>query len=94
MTEYSHTVQYYETINVECNYRKSSTFSDEISIQVSVAEYKGVKLVLQYKMRNQLHDFICDAKSTHCFMDRNNKPIRMARQFLEFHETLLSLIGE
>lgn len=79
-------------VKVECNYKKSSTFSDEISIQVSVAEYKGIKLVLQYEMRNQCNEVICEASSAHCFMDKDNKIIRIAKQLPAFHEVLTGLV--
>lgn len=78
-------------VKVECDYKKTSTFSDEISIQVSVTEYKGIKLVLQYEMKNKCNEIICEASSTHCFMDRDNRIIRMAKQLPEFHKVLTDL---
>lgn len=78
-------------VKVECNYKKTSTFSDEISIQVSVTEYKGIKLVLQYEMKNKYNEVICEASSAHCFMDKDNKIIRMAKQLPEFHKVLTDL---
>ena len=40
-------------LSLACDYKKSTTFSDKISIQVSVKEYKGVKLFLSYEMKNE-----------------------------------------
>ena len=37
---------------VTCRYRKSTTFADEIFITVSVKEYRGLRLVLAYEMKN------------------------------------------
>ena len=39
-------------VSVSCRYRRPSTFADVIDIQVSVAEFKGVKLKLDYRMMN------------------------------------------
>lgn len=79
-------------VNVECSYKKTTTFSDEIFIQVSVLEYRGVKLVLQYTMKDNQQNVVCEAKSSHCFMDANGKVMSLARQHPEFHEALKSLV--
>ena len=39
-------------IAVECSYKAPTTFDDEIEISVNVEEFKGVKLVVKYKMVN------------------------------------------
>lgn len=39
-------------------------------------KYSGVKLALSYTMRNvKTGDLIAKATSTHCFMDKNGRPL-------------------
>ena len=40
-------------LNVTCEYKRTTTFSDQVSISVTVKEFKGVKLHLAYEMRDK-----------------------------------------
>ena len=76
---------------VTCRYRKSTTFADEIFITVSVKEYRGLRLVLAYEMKNAEGNTVAAAESEHCFVDTNGKPIRLSKQFPEFSKVLEEL---
>ena len=39
-------------IGVECNYKISTRFEDYVEIEVKVKEFKGVKLIFEYIMKN------------------------------------------
>lgn len=81
-------------VGVECEYKKTSTFPDEISIEVVVEEFKGVKLILAYTMKNQSGDLVCQAHSTHCFLNQKGMPIRLNKEFPEFYQTLMGFVKE
>lgn len=81
-------------VGVDCEYKKTSTFPDEISIEVTVEEFKGVKLILAYTMKNQAGDLVCQANSTHCFLNQKGMPIRLNKEFPEFYQTLMGLVKE
>ena len=78
-------------MNVTCDYRKPTTFSDEISIEVSVKEFRGVKLFLSYEMKNDKGETVCNAQSAHAFLDREGRPARVKQDFPELFETLTKL---
>ena len=40
------------TVEVSCRYKRSTTFSDDVFIIVKIREFKGVKLILDYSMKN------------------------------------------
>lgn len=75
-------------VSVNCDYKKTSTFSDEITINVKIVEFKGIKLILEYEMRNQCDEIVCTANSTHCFLDMSGKPVRLNKEYPEFVEAL------
>ena len=75
-------------VSVECRYRATTTFSDKISISVSIEEFKGIKLKLRYLMTNEAEKIVCEGKSEHCFMDKQGIPIRLKKEFPEFYNTL------
>lgn len=80
--------------SVECKYRQSTTFPDEISIAVSVEEFKGVKLKLRYRMFNSEGKLVCTAGSEHCFLNAQGIPIRMNKEYPEFYAQLVRLAQE
>ena len=79
-------------LNVTCDYRKTTTFSDEISIEVSVSEFRGVKLFLSYEMKNDKGEVVSTAKSAHAFLDREGRPAKVKQDFPELFETLSGLV--
>jgi len=78
-------------IEVNCKYRKSTTFGDTVFIDVSVGEFKGLKLILRYEMKTEDGTVVAEAESVHCFLDESGRPMRLAKQFPELSETLISL---
>lgn len=77
-------------VNVECQYKLSTYFEDEILIDVAVEEFKGVKLILKYEMTNEAGKVVATAKSVHCFMDENGRPIRIERQYPDFYKAIIN----
>lgn len=132
MTNYKHTVQYYETdkmgithhsnyirfmeeariyflkeagwpyekleeegvispvVSVSCDYKKTTTFPDEIEIKVDVLEVSPVKFKLGYIMTVG-EKIVCSASSTHCFLSTAGRPVSIQKQYPGFYEVLLNL---
>lgn len=78
---------------ISCNFKESTTFSDEVTITVSVEEFKGVRLKLHYEMVNAEGKPVCLAASEHCFVNKEGRPIRLKREFPEFYNVLAALAG-
>lgn len=73
---------------VDGKFRQSTTFSDVVSITVSVEEFKGVRLKLYYEMKNADGKVVFDGHSEHCFLDTKGMPMRMQKKYPEFVELL------
>lgn len=135
MTNYKHTVQYYETdkmgithhsnyirfmeearihflkeagwpynkleeegvispvVSVSCDYKKTTSFPDEIEIKVDVLEVSPVKFKLGYTMTAG-DKIVCTASSTHCFLSINGRPVSIQKQYPGFYDTLQNLKEE
>lgn len=79
-------------IGIECDYKTSTTFDDEVEIEVAVKEFKGVKLIIQYTMTNaKTGDIVLNGISKHCFVNKESKPIILKREFPELAEKLKDL---
>ena len=80
---------------VECRYQRSTTFGDEVKIQVEVEEFRGVRLVIRYTMTSALTGHIVlTGKTEHCFLNQDGKPIVLRRQFREFDRVLRTLAAQ
>lgn len=78
-------------LGVTCDYKYPTKFSEKVSIRVSVREFKGVKLFLDYEMKNEEGRIVCAGTTSHAFLNTEGKPIRMNQEFPELYETLYSL---
>ena len=78
-------------LNVTCDYKKSTTFSDKVTIHVSVERFSGVKLQLAYKMENEAGDVVCRASSVHAFLDIEGRPVRMKQAYPGLYQALSEL---
>ena len=79
-------------IGIECEYKQTTTFDDEIIIDVKVKEFKGVKLVIEYTMTNaKTGDIVLTGISKHCFLNRDNKPVILKKEFPLFDKKLKEL---
>lgn len=81
-------------IGVECQYKKPTTFDDQVRIAVRVAEFKGVKLVIGYTMvKEATGETVLTGRSTHCFTIPEGRPIILKKQFPEL-DSILRRIAE
>lgn len=79
-------------LEVECQYKKTTTFHDQIAIQVRVKEFNGVRFTIEYEMKKVGEDdVVCTSVSKHCFLGKDFKPIRMKRDCPELYELLCSV---
>lgn len=76
-------------IAIECDYKTTTTFGDSIEINVEIEEFKGVKLIIKYTMKNiKTKELVLIGKTKHCFVNKDNKPILLKKVFPEFDKKL------
>ncbi len=80
-------------IDVKCEYKSPTTFAEEIEIGVEIEEFKGVRLIVKYTMvKCSSRELVLTGRTTHCFVNNENKPISLKRNFPEFAEKLNELL--
>lgn len=80
---------------VDCRYQQPTTFDDTVEIAVCVAEFRGVRLVIDYVMKNAVTgQVVLTGKTQHCFLSHDGKPLILKRQFPEFDRALRQLAAE
>ena len=81
------------TLEIDCKYKYPVTSGDAILIEVKILEFNGVKMKIIYKVINKdTNKIIVEAWSTHCFTDRNLKPINIKKKNMEIYSIFESLV--
>lgn len=82
-------------LSVSCNYKSPAAFGETICIVPKLEKFHGVKFEMSYRIYSEdfsiLHN---EAKTSHCFVDMDFKPVRLKRDFPEIYETMQSLVGQ
>ena len=76
-------------IGIECEYKRPTTFGDELCIHVEIAEYKRLKLSVSYTMvKVGTEELVFKGMSHHCFLNADGRPIALSKQHPEYDELL------
>ncbi len=81
-------------IGVECEYKRTTTFDDEVRVHVEIEEYKRIKLTISYTMYNQKDELVFVGKSRHCFVNSDGKPIALSKSLPQYDELLKKYVKE
>ncbi len=77
-------------VSVKCNYKRSTTYSDEIIINVKIQKFTGVRLDFEYEMINAKdNSVVCTAVSEHCFVNSDFKPINLKKVRPDLYERII-----
>ena len=71
---------------VHCNYKKTTTFQDEIAVDVFVEDISALKLRIGYVMTCR-GEVVFTGSSVHCFIE-NGRPVAFGNRFPGFIEAL------
>lgn len=72
---------------VESKYKGNTVFGDVISIEVSVEEFKGIRLKLRYVMKKG-DVVVNEASSEHCFLDTDEKIVNIKKVQPKLYDAL------
>jgi len=82
------------TTGLSIKYRRPTTYEDEITIDLSVTAYTGVTATFAYKIMKADGTLCCEAESTHCFTNREGRPIAVKRENPRLDEKMRALLRE
>ena len=80
-------------IGVYCEYKNHVTFDDIITIKPSVMEYTGVRMTIQYDVKNKkTGKTVIIAETKHCFTNKDLRPVNLKKYTKEFSDKFQDLI--
>lgn len=82
-------------LSVECNYKHPARFGDVICIVPKVERFRGVKFDITYRIYSEDFSVIHnEAKTSHCFVDFDFKPIFLKKECSEVYQIMSNLVGK
>ena len=79
-------------LGIECNYKRTTTFGDEVDIEIRMSEYNSVKMVYEYTMKNKATgELVFTGKSSHCFINSDGRPINLKKFVPEIDEKIYKM---
>ena len=82
-------------LSVSCEYKSSVRFADTVLIEVKISDYNGFKLFFDYTVTDkESGDVRTVGKSSHCFIDKEGKLLRLNRVAPELHDIIIGCMND
>lgn len=79
-------------VEVSAKYKSMTHFGDTVCIEIKIETYNGVKLCVDYVVRDKESGEIrCTGKSTNCFVDSKGNVLIMKKAHPEFDQLFRSM---
>ncbi|MCI8965070.1 MAG: acyl-CoA thioesterase [Clostridia bacterium] len=80
-------------LSMKCNYKHSATFNDILEIDVNIKEWNGVRITIEYIVKNkETGKLIANMESSHCFTDMNLKPLNLKKEHKDLYNIFMENI--
>ena len=81
-------------VSISCRYMDPTSFPDEVEIVIKPGRFNGVVLELNYSMTANEDRVVCEASSTHAFVNEKGTPLRLQRNLPELYDSLAGLLDQ
>lgn len=82
-------------LSVSCEYKSMVHFGDTVLILPVIDSYNGIKLCLSYTVRDKnTGEIRTTGKSSHCFLNREGRPVSLKKSAPRFHEAFMRAMAE
>src|SRR5690554_3589988 len=77
-------------IEVNCKYKKSALYDDQIIVRTYLKEVKGIRLIFHYEiLRMEGEELLAEGETIHAFVEKDKKtPIPLKKRFPKLWEVL------
>ena len=72
--------------DIKLKFQFPARYGDKFTVQMKITKYTGVRFSVQYNVINQDGKTLVMGESTHCFVDKDMKPVSLARVIPDRHK--------
>jgi len=80
--------------DISLKYKSPAKYGDSFTVRLKMTKYTGVRFRVAYSVVNQVGDVLLEGESGHAFIDKNLRPVSLARTIPERHERMKELMNE
>ena len=73
-------------------FKYPARFGDDFTVKLKLIKYTGVRFEVEYIIVNQNGDVLVEGVTSHAFIDKDFKPVSLARAIPERHEKMKELL--
>lgn len=81
-------------VGVECSYKSSVRFDEEVSIFVKMVHFNGVRGTMAYEIRDMEGRLRACGETRHCFLNAAGNPVSLKKALPELYEVFLAHLEE
>lgn len=82
-------------LGVSCDYKYHATFGDTILIYLHTKEYTGVRMTVEYEMKDKKTGKVfLTGETRHCFTNKELRPINLKKYAPQFSNKFQNLLEE
>jgi acyl-CoA thioester hydrolase len=80
-------------LGVSAKYHTMTHFEDEVQIALKLTKFDGIRLELSYEITDRNTGALrCSGTSSHCFLNREGRPISLKRSYPEIYSKIKTLL--
>lgn len=81
-------------LSVQCKYISPLIFDEPFAVYLKIEKFNGVRLEISYRIFSRQSGKLCaEGLTTHCFTDKNMKPIRTKTSYPEVYKVFHDYTG-
>ncbi|MFT9486377.1 acyl-CoA thioesterase [Tepidibacillus infernus] len=80
--------------DVSCKYKVAAKYDDDLLIQARLKAYSSLRMTFEYQVIRVTDErLLAIGETSHVWIDKNFKPVRLEKVAPEIHQTLISLVN-
>lgn len=80
-------------LSVECIYKQSVKFNDDVEIEVEFLSFSGAKMQLSYAVYlKKTGELMTTGRSSHGFLQKNGRPVKLKKEFPQMYDCIIKAL--
>lgn len=82
-------------LSVHCEYKRMVQFDETMLIKVSLIEYNGIRMKINYEITDKKSGKVTTRGITsHCFLTKSGRPVSLKKNMPHYHDIFVSCLEE
>ncbi len=80
-------------LSIQCEYKSMVRFGEQVSIEVELHSFKGVKYTLSYLMKDKKTGQVrASGSSSHCYLRKDGHPANIKKELPKLYEKMMAAL--